>query len=494
MRNKKIIAGMGWSWSIIFLFAAIIALSGDICFGQADTVDRGKEVKHVALTVGRSVIIKNQQQVTRAEVEDTKIAAVTAISPTEIYLLGKEAGTTYMQLWSDKTVSGIYTIEVAADTVKRDQTVRDGIPRLKNNLSQLMPEEKDIRIISSGDSILLAGKVSSASNLAQAMALTQSYAPEGKVQNLLEVTGNHQVMLEVRVAEMSRILGRELGVNIHYNNNGNTFGVGMLDQLTQLVKPEDAYLSSGPLGFLVSPSVNAMFRFNKGSATWTGFIDALREDGLLKVLAEPNLISLSGQWASFLAGGEFPVPVPQGLGTAAIEWKTYGVGLNFKPVVLSNNRINITVEPTVSEPDPTLQVVLNGSYIPALKTRTAKTVVELGDGQSFAIAGLLSNNVRNAVAKYPLLGEIPVLGQLFSSRQFQKNETELVIFVTPHLVKPMSRDRQPLPTDSYKEPDDLDFYLWGNMESSKQDAQPQVTGKLEGDYGHAVPPPDVTKQ
>ena len=177
----------------------------------------------------------------------------------------------------------------------------------------------------------------------------------------------------------------------------------------------------------VSDRVNAMFRFSKGSSTWTGFIDALSEDGLIKILAEPNLIALSGQQASFLAGGEFPVPVPQGLGTAAIEWKTYGVLLNFTPIVLGNGKIHIAVEPTVSEPDYSLQVVYEGSYIPALKTRTVQTAVELNDGQSFAIAGLLSNGARSSVAKYPFLGDIPILGQLFSSRAYQSNETELVV-------------------------------------------------------------------
>jgi pilus assembly protein CpaC len=296
-------------------------------------------------------------------------------------------------------------------------------------------------------------------------------------------------MLEVRVAEVSRTLGRELGINMHYTNDGNSFGIGTLDQLTTLVEPDDAVLTGGPLGFLVSDRVNAMFRFNKGSATWTGFIDALKEDGIIKVLAEPTLIALSGQSASFLAGGEFPVPVPQGLGTAAIEWKTYGVLLNFKPVVIGDGKINIFVEPTVSEPDYSLQVVLNGSFIPALKTRTAQTVVELGDGQSFAIAGLLGSSSRSSVAKYPFLGDIPVLGQLFSSRQFQSNETELVIIVTPRLVKPFNQNEQPLPvpTDNYKEPSDLEFFLWGKMEA-RDSGMAVAKGELEGEFGHAVPP------
>jgi pilus assembly protein CpaC len=183
------------------------------------------------------------------------------------------------------------------------------------------------------------------------------------------------------------------------------------------------------------------------------------------------------------------VPVPQGLGTAAIEWKTYGVLLNFKPVVLSNGKINISVEPTVSEPDFSFQVVLEGSFIPALKTRTVQTTVELSDGQSFAIAGLLSNESRSSVAKYPFLGDIPVLGQLFSSRAFQSKETELVVIVTPRLVKPVDQREQPLPlpTDSYKEPSDIEFFLWGKMEA-RESAQPVASADFDGEFGHAVPP------
>ena len=491
MKNKNAFISPAWSLRVLLFVALMMLVLQGVSFGEAESAAKNKNVE---LIVGKSKIIENQQQViTRAEVEDTTIAAVTAVSPNKIYLLGKKVGATYMQLWSDKTVIGMYTIEVADDKAKSEQTFRDNIQKLEKNLKALMPEEKDIHVIRSGDSILLAGKISNASNLSQAVALAQScVVDKGTVQNLLEVTGNHQVMLEVRVAEMSRTLGRQLGINIHYNTNGNDFGVGMLGQLTQLAKPGDAQLLSGKLGIAVSPNVNAMFRFRQGNSSWTGFIDALRDDGLIKILAEPNLIALSGQDASFLAGGEFPVPVPQGLGTTAIEWKEYGVRLKFKPVVLGN-KINITVEPEVSDLDFSAGFESQGFIVPALRTRKARTVVELSDGQSFAIAGLLSSTVRDAAAKYPLLGSIPVLGQLFSSRQFQRDETELVIFVTPHFVKPVDQQKQPLPTDSYKEPDDLDFYLLGNMES-RSNAKPMVKGELDGEYGHAVPPAEGVKQ
>jgi pilus assembly protein CpaC len=224
-----------------------------------------------------------------------------------------------------------------------------------------------------------------------------------------------------------------------------------------------------------------------GGANWTGFIDALKQDGLVKILAEPTLVSLSGQTANFLAGGEFPIPVPQGLGTVAIEYKPFGVGLSFTPTVLSENKIAIKVESEVSELDFSIAAQFQGYVVPGLTTRKASTVIELADGQSFAIAGLLSESVRDVLDKFPLLGDIPILGTLFRSRQFQKHETELIIIATPHLVKPLNMEKQTLPTDYYKEPDDTEFYILGFMEGRESSSPSVTTGKLDGDFGHTMP-------
>jgi len=409
--------------------------------------------------------------VTRVSIANPKTADFVLISPSEIYITGLETGMTNMTLWSDEKVVATYNLSVTHD-----------VEQLRAHIRAVLPGEKDVQVIAAGETITLHGKVADTASVPRIVALAEACAPREKVNNLLEVSGNHQVMLEVRVAEISRSLGRELGINMIYNSGSGNFGVGMLDQLSKLDDEDPGLIR-------VSDRINAMFRFSRGDSTWTGLINALSEDGIIKVLAEPNLIALSGQNASFLAGGEFPVPVPQGLGTAAIEWKTYGVLLNFKPVVLGNGKINIAVEPTVSEPDYALQVVLNGSYIPALKTRTVQTTVELSDGQSFAIAGLLGNESRSSVAKYPFLGEIPVLGQLFSSRAFQSKETELIVIVTPRLVKPFNQQEQPvpLPTDSYREPSDIEFFLFGKMEA-RASVKPAATADLDGEFGHAVPP------
>jgi len=266
--------------------------------------------------------------------------------------------------------------------------------------------------------------------------------------------------------------------------------------LSGLVSPEGTLNSLG-----VGSSVGLIFRFLGGGASWTPFIDALKESGLTKILAEPTLITTSGREANFLAGGEYPIPVPQsGTGggtTITIDYKTFGVGLNFTPTVLSNEKISMAVSPEVSELDFTNAVAISGYVVPALTTRRVSTVIELADGQSFAIAGLLKEDVREVVSKFPVLGDIPILGALFRSTSFQKNETELVVIVTPHLVKPLDMAKQTLPTDQYVEPNDFEFYLLGSLEgrgepesgSAKRSSLPVQPGQggLEGDFGHIAP-------
>jgi pilus assembly protein CpaC len=435
------------------------------------------ETRHLQLATGKSLVLKSPGPVTRISVGKPEVADFVLISPQEVYITGKAPGETTLMLWEDKKLSALYDVEVSCDT-----------SGLKEKLRQILPGENDLRAVGTQDSITLSGRVSSTSNLSQALALAKAYAPKGQVNNLLEVGGVHQVMLEVRVAEMQRSTLKRLGINLTYIRAGEQFGVTTLGSLTTLVKDSDANITSGgPFGLLVAPTVNALFRFNSGKSTWTGFIDALREDGLAKVLAEPTLIAMSGQSARFLAGGEYPVPVPQGLGTVAIEYKQYGVMLSFTPIVLSENKINIKVAPEVSELDFSVAIQFQGFVIPGLTTRKAETVIELADGQSFAIAGLIRENVRDTLDKFPVLGDIPILGALFRSRAFQKNETELVIIATPHIVKPLDVANQPLPTDSYVEPDDLELYLLGQMEGKGKGPNPKVRGNLDGEFGHAVP-------
>jgi pilus assembly protein CpaC len=433
------------------------------------------ETRRISLSSGKSIVLRSDSPIQKISIANPDIADFILMSPQEIYITAKEAGLTNLMLWQDNRVTAIY-----------DLVVRYDISDLKQRLHEILPEESDLRVMATNDSITVAGKISNAAALSQALALARSYAPEGKIQNLIQVGGVHQVMLEVHISEMSRQLTKRLGINFA-GTDGDNFGVSMLGGLSQVVKPSDAVLASEALGFAISPAVDALFRFSTGDVTWTGFIAALQEDGLIKILAEPTLITLSGQSANFLAGGEFPVPVPQGLGTVAIEYKPFGVGLVFTPTVLSENKISIQVSPEVSDIDLSTAIQLSGFVIPGLRTRRASTTIELGDGQSFAIAGLLRESVRTIISKFPLLGSIPILGVLFQSKLFQKEESELIIIVTPHLVKPLDLENQPLPTDFYVEPNDLEFYMFGMLEGSAKDSTPAVSGELDGEFGHSIP-------
>jgi pilus assembly protein CpaC len=455
--------------AVLVLCSMTLSVAGD--FGPPET----QQPRKLQLVTGKSVILKTEEPVKRVSLADPAVASLILLSPLEIYVTAKAAGTTNMILWQDTQIAAIYDLEVTYD-----------VSRLKQKIHQVLPEETQLHVYATHDSITLAGRVSSTASLSQVLALAEAYAPEGKVRNLTEVGGVHQVMMEVRVAEMNRSVTKRLGINFNYTRGGE-FGVSMLGGLSSLsgsVLPAPG----GAPAFNVSDTVNALFRFNRGNTTWTGLIDALKADGLVKILAEPTLIALSGKTASFLVGGEFPVPVPQGLGTAAIEYKPFGVGLSFTPTVLSDKKIHIDLTPEVSELDFSNAVQISGFVIPGITARRASTVIELADGQSFAIAGLLKETMRDAISKFPGLGDIPILGMLFRSRQFQKNETELVIIATPHLVKPLDMAKQSLPTDYYREPNDREFYLLGLMEGRGDNRPDAFKGKLEGDFGHAMPP------
>jgi len=435
--------------------------------------------QRLSLTVGKSIIIQSPGRVRRVSLVSPEIADAMVLTTHQIYVTGKAPGITSLTLWGvDNKVIALLDLEISPD-----------ISRLKEMLHRILPDEKDIKVSTTHDHITLSGTISSSTNLANVLALAGPYAPldeekKPKIINLLEVAGVHQVMLEVRVSEISRSLLRRLGFNFAYITSGNNFGISLLNQLASLPAGSPAG------GIEASSAINAIFRFVSNGTTWTVLIDALKEEGLLKVLAEPTLITLSGKTANFLAGGEFPIPVPQSVAaggtTITIEYKPFGVALNFTPTVLSNKKINMVVAPEVSELDFSNALTTSGFVVPSITTRRVSTVIELADGQSFAIAGLLKDDVREIVSKFPLLGEIPILGALFRSSTFRRNETELIVIVTPHLVKPLDMAKQTLPTDAYVEPDGFEFYLLGRLEG-KGKAHPVKGSGLEGQFGHIVP-------
>ncbi len=484
------------------LSMVLVAYTGALGEGLTTQAVRVNELQKLYLTVGESRILEAEKSFKRASVANPEVADQIVLSPKQIYLAGKAVGTTTLTLWGqDGQVANVFQVQVSPD-----------VTRLKEQIHTMLPHEPSIQIMSSHDHITLAGNVSNMESLTKALTLAEPYAPK-RIINLVQVGGVQQVMMEVKVAEMQRGLMRRLGVNFQrQQKNHRDFSIGLINDLSTIDQYTPfTHQQSSQTTTLTFPDVrtlasNLVLGFGIGQDLWTLFLDMLKQHNLSKTLAEPTLIAESGQAAEFLVGGEYPVPIPQQLGQVTIKYKEFGVGLKFTPTVLSEGRVSVIVNPEVSELDYANGIEINGFRIPALTTRRVKTVVELGDGQSFAIAGLLQENIKETVAKYPFLGDIPILGLLFRSTSFQKNETELIVIVTPHLVKPLDLVKQTLPTDHYLEPNDFELMLMGYVEgvfpepkvAKPSDAytlgQPKVAGRMpyrkggiEGMFGHLAP-------
>jgi pilus assembly protein CpaC len=464
-------------YGVSFMMLVLVLGFSGISFAQPIIVLGDKKATSYEMTVGKSVIFKSSQAIESASIAAPEVAECLSLSSTEVYVAAKAPGSTRLMI----TLAGKVTFI-------KDLMVSYDINGLKQKLNEMMPDEKNIQVTATNKTITLCGRVSSAVKLSQALAIAKGFVPkESEINNLLELANVNQVMLEVRVAEMSTSVEKRLGINLGYAR-GSDFALSTLGSLSGI----ESITSTGGLSEIITSSnINTLLRFGSGTATWTALIDILKENELVKILAEPTIVATSGQEASFLAGGEIPIPIPGDLGDVEIEFKPYGVGLTFTPTVLSGERISLRVAPEVSEPDYTRLVYYSGYAIPAFTTRRTSTTIELGDGQSFAIAGLLKDEVRQIAAKYPVLGEIPVLGALFKSSEFQKNKSELVIVVTPHLVKPLDMTKQTLPTDYYIEPDDFEFYLLGAMEGREKPVRIPETFSpqegMEGAFGHIEP-------
>ncbi len=475
-------------------------------------------VPKVHLAIGKSVILRSHVDLGRVAVGKKEVADFMMVSARQVFVSGMHVGITNLTFWDkNNKICAIYDLDVAPD-----------ISRLKKMLHDVLPDETGIEVMASEDSIALSGTVRDAANLKKALALAEVYAPK-KVLNLLSVGGVQQIMLEVRVAEMAKSLVNRMGINLNAVGDGN-FAYTLIGSLTSVASGmfnvdtvSNAYqyltiesssdngssYTTAPIQVAYrefNPSTNkATMTMNQGTAVarwntnWggagntamTAVIDMLKENGMVKILAEPNLVCLNGQTADFLAGGEIPVPVASGLGSTSIEWKKFGVQLNFTPTLVGGDRINLKVSPEVSNLDYSRAITLLGSPIPAINTRQTSTTIELKNGQTFAVAGMLNEQSRNSVDKYPVLGDIPVLGSLFKSSEFQKDQTELVILITAHLVKPLDKKALSLPTDTAHEPDDLEFFLGIRRDNDKGSGQSGAIvsspAALDGAFGHAVP-------
>ncbi|QUL38121.1 type II and III secretion system protein family protein [Erythrobacter sp. JK5] len=445
----------------------------------------------VEVPLNKSQVVTADRSISRAMIGNDDIADIFPISDRSVYVLGKAMGTTSLTLYDQANrVMAVMDIAVGPDVIG-----------LRDQMSTLMPSERiDARI--SNESIVLSGLVTNPAAADRAVQLARAYAGDNVV-NLMSLGSSQQVMLEVRFAEVSRSVGKDIGVSSFFRSNGRAFE-GSTGDGAQLVPDPDT-----GAGILQLDSITGTFGiFRRFFTDVAGLnietvLDALEDRGLSKTLAEPTLIALSGEKASFLAGGEFPIPVVQqnsGLGggngggaisgAVTVEFKPFGVSLAFTPTVLSDDTINLLVEPEVSSIDPTASIRLNGVSIPGLQTRRASTVLELRDGESFAIAGLLQRDFETTVRQVPILGSIPIIGSLFRSSQFQKGETELLIVVTPRLVAPIKPSQVRLPTDRVKDPVQADLFLNGVAYRPEEPASPSASAAAEAAAADAASDPE----
>ncbi|MEL7481044.1 MAG: type II and III secretion system protein family protein [Pseudomonadota bacterium] len=391
------------------------------------------EASAPVLTVnrGRSTVIEVDEPFATLAVADPEIASVTATSNRSFFVRGKAPGWTTVLVY-DGTGSVVDLIQV---------NVALGLDALRKDLNTLLPGE-DFDVLPVYDGVFIAGEISSAGAAATAMELAERHVPNG-VANGLSVSQAQQVLLEVRFVEVSRDLVREFGVGVDGSQDG-----------------EFAFFSNGDLITGLAQQAAVVARHGFGPTTVDFTLNALEEKGVLRTLARPNLVALSGDTASFLAGGEFPIPVAQRDDVVTIEFRQFGVSLAFAPTVLDTDMINLRVRPEVSALDTRGAVQVGGIEIPALSVRRADTTVELRDGQSFAIAGLLQDTYSNDVRQTPWLSSVPVLGALFSSKRFTRNETELVIIITPRLVQPAASVADLVtPLEAFDEPTQGEFFL-----------------------------------
>jgi pilus assembly protein CpaC len=485
-RNKRIGArlrrcGLG----LVIAMAIMPALAPAASQAQQRLAFATARTATVTVTVGKSEDVRTDQALADITVGNPDVADVNPLTDHALSILGKKIGTTRVTVYGqDKKPVGIFDVEVSYD-----------VSRLAAEISQFTGA--GIRVSSIDGRVMLSGTAPDAVTLDKAVTVARQFAPD--IINTVRVLAPQQIMLEVRFIEASRQASRELGVQWNVFGSRTVANVG--DQLpaSQLpltgagpnISPGAATVSpiaaagvlsgAAPYGFLVSTLTG-------GANPLSVSLNALEQKGLIRNLAEPNLVALSGDTASFLAGGEYPIPVPGTLGAVTIEYKKYGVGLAFTPTVLREGQINLVIKPNVSQIDPTHSVsVAGGISVPALTVREASTTIELRDGQSFMLGGLLQNNSQTAQDQLPWVGDIPVLGALFRSAEYQKNETDLVIVVTPHIVRPL-RPTDPVhtPLDNTLPGNDVDFFLMGQAEVSPALARLAV-GALSRPYvGHII--------
>ena len=468
---------------------SIKAVCAALCFGMsfapvgagAETLQvlRGSPSSALQVPMNRAVVVESDVPFAELSIANPGIADISSLSDRTIYVLGKEPGRTTLTIL-DAEGRLITNVEVH---------VTPDIAEFRERLAQILPGEP-IEVRTANNGVVLSGTVSSISALDRALQLAERYAPD-RVSNLMSVGGTQQVMLQVRFAEMQRSVSKSLSSSLAIQGIGLGGDLGISGG-TNTLNAVGQQLS-GLNGTI--PSVNSnngafLFGFNAGGIEVGLLLEALESRGVVRTLAEPNLTALSGQEARFLAGGEYPVPVSQDNGSITIEYKPFGVELNFIPRVIDGDLINLELHAAVSSIDPSNGFTANGFTVDAFRRRETSTTVELRDGESFAIAGLLSDDFTDLNGQVPWLGDVPILGALFRSAEYMRQQTELVIIITPHLVTPTRGEVLALPTDRVRPPSERDLFLFGRISA---DQAPTSGGAAEvarqdfsGSYGYVL--------
>lgn len=459
---------MGGRW----LALLVVSLTAQLALGAAYELEFGSkgQESEVRLSIGKSQIIRSPVALDQVVIGNPNVADIKLLTSRQVLILGIKPGHTNL-VFKDKNRSLVAVMDVV---------VGYDLNGIKRKIYEVLPKEKGIEIRGSNDSVILSGMVSDVQSMEKTLSIARSYVPKNKVVNLLQVGGGHQVMLEVKVSEVSRNNLKELGIQTFLQNDGSSSFAITGSDLARPFGLVDYFEQGGAL----ADTVNIR-------------LSALEEKGLARTLAEPNIVAMSGQEAQFLVGGEIPIPVARdnsntGFSTITVDYKEFGVGLKFTPTVLSGDQINLKMQTEVSDVDESRGFSIGGGInIPTIATRRMGTTIEMADGQSFAIGGLLENNIREAVNQFPWLGDIPVLGALFRSNEFLREETELVVVVTPRLVKPVNYELE-LPTDNVVPPSQFAWYLLGALEGDRvkrnpprpnRTSQAQQSG-YQGVFGH----------
>jgi len=470
MKMKRLLA---------LMFFAFVWLTGTSATAE-EPLKIEREVsssRELSLEVGQTQLMQTGAALARVSVANPEVADLKVVTSTQVLLTAKGVGETFFTLWDKADAPLILSLHVTRN-----------LDALRRQIKEIFPDEK-IVVSAAGDLVVISGEVSDVRIPERVLAIARLHAP--KLANQLHVRGNQQVQLEVKFAEVSRSGLREIGLNFFHQGGNRVAGMtspgtpvgGFANATPNRVPGADApgvpavYAGSQNEGFSLFFSGLAQFPFS-------AVLSLLEQNSLSKTLAEPTLIAMTGQEAKFLAGGEFPIPLASGLGTVQVTFKKFGIQLAFTPTVLSDGLINLQLATEVSEIDPSLGVQLGGFNVPGLTTRQSNSTVRLRDGQSFAVAGLLSDKARTNIAKVPGLGDIPILGALFRSSSFRREETELLVVITARLVHPVSAHDAPfLPgAAEVNDPDDFSLFLLGSMAQSAR--HPATRGEAISVPGH----------